>query len=61
MNTMKLGTFLLLSSLALTGCDSPGFKSKVKTPANVAKGGEQAGQTETTSGDLQGGLLLRHK
>lgn len=54
---MKLGTILLLSTFAigaLTGCDSPGFKSKAKTPANVAKTGEQPGQTQTTSGDLQG-------
>jgi peptidoglycan-associated lipoprotein len=55
---MKLGTILLLSSIAvgaLTGCDSPGFKSKAKTAAN-AKAADQAGKTETTSGDLQGGM-----
>ena len=52
---MKLGTLLLLGAV-LVGCDSPGLKSKAKTPANVAKGGEQAGQTQTTSGDLQGGM-----
>lgn len=53
---MKLGTILaLFSVVAHAGCDSPGLKSKAKTPANVAKQ-NQAGQTETTSGDLQGGM-----
>ena len=53
---MKLGTILILSALALTGCNSPGFKSKnAQSPANVPKGGEAA-QTQTTSGDLQGGM-----
>lgn len=54
---MKLGTILLLSSFAigaLTGCDSPGIKSKAKTAANAKA--DQAGKTETTSGDLQGGM-----
>jgi peptidoglycan-associated lipoprotein len=52
---MKLGTLFLLGTLVI-GCDSPGFKSKAKSPANVAKTGEQPGQTQTTSGDLQGGM-----
>lgn len=56
MTNMKLGTILILSAIALTGCNSPGFKSKnAKSPANVPKGGEAA-QTQTTSGDLQGGM-----
>jgi len=55
---MKLGTLLVLLPVVAfaAGCDSPGFKSKAKTPANVAKQ-NQAGQTQTTSGDLQGGMV----
>lgn len=52
---MKLGTILLLGCTFLAGCDSPGFKSKAKSPANVAKQGP-VGQAETTSGDLAGGM-----
>lgn len=52
---MKLGTILFLGCTLLVGCDSPGFKSKAKTAAN-AKAADQAAQTQTTSGDLQGGM-----
>ena len=52
---MKLGSILLLGCTLLVGCDSPGFKSKAKTAAN-AKAADQAGKTETTSGDLNGGM-----
>jgi peptidoglycan-associated lipoprotein len=51
MSDMKLGSILFLGCTLLVGCDSPGFKSKAKTPANVAKG-DPAGQTETTSAPL---------
>lgn len=46
---MKLGHLLLLGigCLGLVACDSPGFKSKAKSPANVAA--KPVGQAETTS------------
>lgn len=55
---MKLGTILsiALATTALMGCDSPGFKSKAKTAANAKAADQAAGKTETTSGDLQGGM-----
>lgn len=37
----------LVSTLALVGCDSPGFKSKTKTPNEIAK--QPLGQATTTS------------
>jgi peptidoglycan-associated lipoprotein len=57
MNHMKLGTILsvALATAALMGCDSPGFKSKAKTAAN-AKAADNVAKTETTSGELQGGM-----
>lgn len=47
---MKLGHLLLvgIGCLGLAACDSPGFKSKAKTPANVAAA-KPVGQAETTS------------
>jgi peptidoglycan-associated lipoprotein len=60
MSDMKLFTlfFVGFGCVALsTGCDSPGFKSKAKTPANVAKqGAGPTAQTETTGADLNGGM-----
>ncbi len=46
---MKLGQLLLLGIgiLGLAACDAPGFKSKAKSPANVAA--KPVGQAETTS------------
>src|SRR5688572_11728688 len=54
---MKLGTLLscaLLGTL-LVGCGAPGFKSKAAKNAANAKA-DQPAQTQTTSGDLQGGM-----
>jgi peptidoglycan-associated lipoprotein len=58
MSDMKLHMLLLPAALclAVTGCDSPGFKSKAKTPANVAKQGPAAGQTETTGAEVNGAM-----
>jgi peptidoglycan-associated lipoprotein len=39
----------VLSTLALLGCDTPGFKSKAKSPNEVAAPQVPAGQTTTTS------------
>ena len=51
---MKLGTILLLGTI-LVGCGAPGFKSKMAKNAANAKAGEPAAQTQTTSGEMQGG------
>lgn len=44
---------LVLSTLALGGCDTPGLKSKVKAPEAAASA--PAGQTSTTSAALAAG------
>lgn len=40
-------TLALFSTVALVGCDAPGFKSKVKSPAQMAQ--QPTGQATTTS------------
>jgi peptidoglycan-associated lipoprotein len=44
---------LAVASLALLGCDAPGFKSKAKSPTDAAKGAA-VGQTTTTSAQSGG-------
>ena len=49
---MKLGSVLFLGLVVLPACDAPGFKSKAKGPADVARAAPAVGQTETTSAGL---------
>ena len=53
MNVGKLGSSAILLGIlaltgALTGCDAPGFKSKVTSPDSAAKGAPVVGTTQTT-------------